>query len=183
MPAPLYAPYQRAPNPCCGQLPAVQVQGFLAEPLGGASVATASGFTYSPNVPSLVSSAVGGTIFLKPPFTTTSYGQVLLSIDLYWQVGNAHSGGLPAVQPTFQLVANNLTTSSYWQTIASLTLSAGTVAAYYDGGIVQTINLAMPADYWLDTTLNVYALSYQEESGTNSHSGNGLLGGRAYFNC
>lgn len=93
-------------------------------------------------------------------------GSTLTAIDIYFAVGQAHSG-VPAVMPSFSLYAKGLDASTIILLASGSVPSPATGAAWYNSGNQQTYTLIVPSVV-VDRTSGSYFVQAIDESGLNA---------------
>lgn len=121
----------------------------------------------------------GTTVPQRIPLTKLHDGATMSQLTIVFAVAGAHAGGEPAFYPTFEVYALLLSNGSSPTAALALSTSAsqafpsaGSGAAWYDLGKIQSFNYSCNQNNVIDQSRYVYVLVITDENGANSASGN-----------
>lgn len=121
-----------------------------------------------------IAAAVGnatanGTYLLLSPVHD---GATLSTVTIAFQVADPHTGGLPAVFPSFNIVRYRPGSTASLSSVGAVTFSAATPSAYYASGAIQNVGFVCDQNNVIDTTTYSYLLIASDEATTNAIAGN-----------
>lgn len=130
--------------------------------------------TASPNIQLVLtgnaSSAVSTYDAIIPLDAELINGATLTQVDILLYILTGH-GGLPATKPSFTAYRFNKATATA-SSMGTLTMAPANLAAYENGGAIQTQSISPLTNNTIDKTTYVYYLGINDEHGANWQAGN-----------
>jgi hypothetical protein len=152
---------------------------FSAAAEGGSNFAAAGTPPGPPTIVGVAADGVGVNLFCP-----VHNGATLTGVKFFLEVGQSHAN-VPATFPAFDIRRTPIAT--YAGTTQSLfsggpaTASAGSGAAWFNGGNIQLWAGVCNQNNVIDTTTYVYNMVLFDESGANSKTGNVFFGAELTF--